>query len=221
MGGLSTMLFDYEFHTGNPIKENGKWSSEVTGCLSLLLTATFRHLSSSEFFVQYSLPATQLLEVIRRLPSHIQEEVLAGRKIPDLFIPLSSAISAPSVAQVKLVNQLRTDLRNKQMKEGTATAIYEVVTNYEGIKQGLFPVDIAIKKNGQVIGFIEIDDEDQYRTEKATGEKKLRRKEQLQEFFYQHDYPEVPFLRVDQRFTEKDIDVSAVSSYCLSEFSNC
>jgi hypothetical protein len=213
MAGVSTMVFDLEFPTGKQRNENREWLSGASRCLNELLSAMWKH---TELNMQSAVHVAQLLEVIRRLPSNVQEDILAGNEIPEMIIP-PSPLSTSSFAHLKLLNQLREDLQNKQKREGN-NDVYEVVSDYEGIKQGLFPVDIAIKKNGQILGLIEIDGDNQYRIEKATGERALRRKEQLKEFLYCHDYPEVPFLRVDERFAEKDVDVVGVSSYCLSEF---
>jgi hypothetical protein len=56
-----------------------------------------------------------------------------------------------------------------------------------------------MKQHDKIIGFFEVDGPYHYRIDKMTGKKKLRRADQLKEFLYRLDYPDVPFIRVDTR----------------------
>jgi hypothetical protein len=148
---------------------------------------------------------SQFLEFSRRfLPNDLFD------KFPEL--PISSQPkTSPTSSHLKLYKQLEIDTQKYQ--EEHRDAIYEIINEYEGIRKGLYPVDIAIKKNNKVIGFIEVDGEFHYRIDKQTNSKKLRRSDQLKEFLYHHDYPDVPCIRLDTKAV--NMDPINASKYCL------
>jgi hypothetical protein len=148
---------------------------------------------------------SQFLEFSRRfLPTDLFD------KFPEVATS-SQPKTSPTSSHLKLYKQLGIDTQKYQEQD----AIYEIINEYEGIRKGLFPVDIAIKKNNKVIGFIEVDGEFHYRIDKETKSKKLRRAEQLKEFLYHHDYPDVPCIRLDSKAVSMD-PINA-SKYCLEK----
>jgi hypothetical protein len=154
----------------------------------------------------------QFLEFSRRfLPTDQLNKLLVFCKsFPEVAV--SSQLEVfPTSSHLKLYKQLQIDIQKYQ--EEHRNTIYEIINEYEGIRKGLFPVDIAIKKNNKVIGFIEVDGEFHYRIDKETKSKKLRRAEQLKEFLYHFDYPNVPCIRLDTKAVSMD-PINA-SRYCL------
>jgi hypothetical protein len=93
---------------------------------------------------------------------------------------------------------------------------YEIVNHYDGIKKGVYPVDIAIKKNGQLIEFVEVDAPAHYRIDKESGSVKLRRSRQLKELLYRYDYSDIPIVRVNMKNIISE-NVPNIANYCLSQ----
>jgi hypothetical protein len=154
----------------------------------------------------------QFLDFSRRfLPTdQLNKLLLKIKSFPEVEIS-SLPRSSPTSSHLKLYKQLEIDIRKYQ--EEHRDAIYEIINEYEGIRKGLYPVDIAIKKDNKIIGFIEVDGEFHYRIDKETKSKKLRRAEQLKEFLYHYDYPGVPCIRLDTKAV--DMDPINASRYCL------
>jgi hypothetical protein len=154
----------------------------------------------------------QFLEFGRRfLPTdQLDKLLLKIKSFPEVAIS-SQLETFPSSSHLKLYKQLEIDIQKYQ--EEHRNAIYEIINEYEGIRKGLYPVDIAIKKNNKIIGFIEVDGEFHYRIDKETKSTKLSRADQLKEFLYDYDYPDVPFLRLDSKAVIMD-PINA-SRYCL------
>jgi hypothetical protein len=156
----------------------------------------------------------QFLEFSRRfLPTdQLNKLLLKIKSFPEVEIS-SLSRSSPASSHLKLYKQLEIDIRKYQ--EEHRDAIYEIINEYEGIRKGLYPVDIAIKKDNKIIGFIEVDGEFHYRIDKETKSKKLRRADQLKEFLYHYDYPDVPFIRLDSKAVS--MDPVTASRYCLKK----
>jgi hypothetical protein len=139
------------------------------------------------------------LEVFRRMNRSNEFQNLS---IPE--VKFSDVIHFPSPGHLLLT---------KGLQEGDK---YEIVNHYDGIKKGLYPVDIAIKKNGEVIEFVEVDGPLDYRIDKESGSIKLRRSRQLKEFLYRYDYPDIPFVAIDLKTITSE-KVPSIVSYCLSQ----
>jgi hypothetical protein len=149
----------------------------------------------------------QFLEVVRIIDA---KDDICLDLLPDVNIPIYKDF--PSPAHWKLYQQLQKDLSKKGKEDGNK---YEIINEYEGIRGGLFPVDITIKKNDKIIGFIEVDGSYHYRIDKETGKKKLRRVDQLKEFLYRHHYPNVSFTRIAETIT--NINIAQLSRECISK----
>jgi hypothetical protein len=167
---------------------------------------------------------SQLIDIVRFLT--MIDKMDGSRKSylwPYPPLPLHDVIvSEPHVStllQKKLIEQLRMDLTKKEKQQQLKTGKknkYEVVSGYEGVRKGVLSVDITILKNGKIKGFIEVDGEGKYRREKATKQRKLKRSEQLKEALYVKDYPEVPFIRVNDNAVSQKEDLLNLSTECLS-----
>jgi hypothetical protein len=127
------------------------------------------------------------------------ELVRATNRKDDLWVDQLFNVRMPvethssSEGHMDLYMKLKDDMREKEN-----SGEYEVVNKFVGIRNGVFPVDIAIKKNGKVVEFREVDKPHHYRMDQTTGKKKLRRAEQLKEYLYRHNYPDVSFLRISE-----------------------
>jgi hypothetical protein len=138
------------------------------------------------------------LEVFKRMNRSNEFQNLS---IPE--VKLSDVIHFPSPRHLLLT---------KGLQEGDK---YEIVNHYDGIKKGLFPIDIAIKKNSKVIEFVEVDGPLDYRIDKESGSIKLRRSRLLKEFLYRYDYPDIPFVGIDLKTITSE-NVPDIANYCLS-----
>jgi hypothetical protein len=189
-----------------------------------------------------------LLDVVCRMPLHLMEKkaltnvdsvkLLTGislflevmrrmnrnNEVHEVFVP---EVEIPhfncniSVANPLLISQLQEDLEAK-IKEQIPykeNDTYEILNQYDGIRKGLCPVNAAIKKNDKLIGLIKLDGGFHYRIDKATDQKKLRRLQQLKDFFYRYDYPNVPLIRIDVLDVTPDW-VPRISQYCLSQIND-
>jgi hypothetical protein len=154
----------------------------------------------------------QFLDFSRRFLStdQLNKLLLVVKCFPEVAVS-SQPETFPTSSHLKLYKQLHIDIQKYQ--EERRNTIYEIINEYEGIRKGLYPVDVAIKKNNKIIGFIEVDGEFHYRIDKETKSKKLRRSDQLKEFLYHYDYPDVPFIRLDSKAVS--MDPVTASRYCL------
>jgi hypothetical protein len=132
------------------------------------------------------------LEVFKRMNRSNEFQNLS---IPE--VKLSDVIHFPASRLLLLTNGLQENLAKREAEERDDK--YEIVNHYDGIKKGLFPVDIAIKKNDEVIEFAEVGGPLDYRVDKESGCIRLRRSKQLKEFLYRYDYPDVPFVGIDMK----------------------
>jgi hypothetical protein len=141
------------------------------------------------------------LEFLKRLPLDIQQEITQGLPFPD--VPYSDRpFDDTSSIALALTNTLKEELQKvhttKSFSEGqeeetvTAQQQYSIENNYEAVKKGLFPVDIVVKKNKEIIAFIDLPVAIHYHDQDRMI---LRRKYRFKEFLYHHDYPNIPFLR--------------------------
>jgi hypothetical protein len=187
----------------------------VINMCSLLLKAISANDKACSFkdFTQLSL----FLELLKRADPKLRDQILLGQPIPEVSVlpeDVITSVSQSSAEHLVLAQQLK-DALEARTKPEEGNNKYEIVNEFEGIKQGLFPVDMAIKKNDQILGFVEVDGPFHYRFDKESGKQKLRRLDQLKETLYHHDYPKIPFIRISSR-TIRDND-SSLSSSILSQ----
>jgi hypothetical protein len=146
------------------------------------------------------------LEVFKRMNRSNEFQNLS---IPE--VKLSDVVHFPAPWLLLLSSGLE-DLIARKAEE--CDDKYEIVNHYDGIKKGLYPVSIAIKKNGEVIEFVEVDASSDY--DKESGSIKLRRSKQLKEYLYRYDYPDIPFVRIDMKNIISE-NVPNIANYCLSQ----
>jgi hypothetical protein len=206
MYGVSVIGFDaHASVTSAAVRKSGILDRIV---LNLLIIYDRRYskaavVSVSELDVSRIRQIGQFLEFSRRFLStdQLNKLLLKIKSFPE--VEISSQLETFSTSShLKLYKQLHIDIQKYQ--EEHRNAIYEIINEYEGIRKGLFPVDIAIKKNNKIIGFIEVDGEFHNRIDKETKSKKLRRADQLKDFLYRYDYPDVPCIRLDSKAVSKD-----------------
>jgi hypothetical protein len=138
------------------------------------------------------------LEVLKRFPIQIQKEITLGVPIPEILIS-NKFLEEGSPITADLTNILKEEFQRIAMKESESESesgsnpSYSIDINYEGIKKGLFPVDMTIRgKNQEIIAFVDILAIYCFHDKNLTI---LRRKSQIKEFLYHYDYPKIPFLR--------------------------
>jgi hypothetical protein len=183
-----------------------------------LLAALSSALSSETCTFQHYTQLSLFLEVMKRADPSLRASILLDKPFPEVTILPDRMIRSESLStddHLVLFRQLREELEKRNKEEHGCQRKYEIINEFEGIKKGLFPVDIVIKKDEKIVGFIEVDGPHHYRIDKETGKQKLRRADQLKEFLYHHDYPKVPFIRIDVRKVHDD--VHSVSKSILSE----
>jgi hypothetical protein len=156
--------------------------------------------------------AALFLVIMKRIRSaSTRHHITHDEPFPDIMIRSQDIPNSPLL--IKFSEQLQEDLKQRDEEE---CIDYRVETQFEGITKGLYPVSIVVKKEDKIIAFVEIGEVHQYRFEKDTGNKNLRRVHQLYEFLYRQQYRNVPFIRVDLSATEgKDIQI--VSKGCLTQ----
>jgi hypothetical protein len=206
MYALSTMIFDavVPHDSSNPLVHSQSLSilfrivRSMLNILSDLKNDRFDYLTKSQI--------GPFLEIVRIIAT---KENICLQQFSDFNMSFEKNL--PSPAHWKVYVQLQEDLKKKGKEDGNK---YEIINEYEGIRGGLFPVDIAIKKNDKIIGFIEVDGDHHYRIDKETGKKKLRRVDQLKEFLYRHHYPNVSFSRIS---TITNTNIAHLSRECISK----
>jgi hypothetical protein len=210
--GISLISFDSLLSTTEevPCHKNFVVLNRVVSCLLSVIPAQ----QSVNFF---NSQVAIFIEVIKRSYFVMEKKELA---LPVISIPYEKLRSSP--AHQLLFQQLEHDLKEMEVKEGEfnleGRKVYEIANEFEGIRKGLFSVDMAVKKNNKLIGFVEIDGDQHYRVDEATRKKKLRRKDQLKEALYRYDYPDIPFLRFSN--IAGSLDVRSVSKSCISRICN-
>jgi hypothetical protein len=193
MCGISAIAFD-SLLANSPVAclpSEAEKSKALVHIISDLLT-TFSNSKNSFVDIVLKTQIAQFLEVIKRIPFQRKDEVMQGKPIPDVNLP-SKTYMLSSNHNI-LLEQLKIDLLNRVGKDEIISYSFE--EKFEGIRKGLFPVSIAIKKNDKIIGFVE---DSYYRIDKESGKKYLRRAGRLKEALYSHDYPDVPFIRIHSK----------------------
>jgi hypothetical protein len=157
------------------------------------------------------------LEFLKRLPLKIQQEITQGIPIPEIPL-MERKVTYTSPLTVALTNTLKEELqkvtaKSKDEEEETALEIqYSIDNNYEAVKKGLFPVDIMLKKNEEILVFIDLPDSRVFRDPQKTI---VRRRYRFKEFLHRHDYPTIPFLRYPF-LTPTSADLQHVTNDILS-----
>jgi hypothetical protein len=67
-----------------------------------------------------------------------------------------------------------------------------IENEFSGLSGGLYPVDAAVWIGDRLLAFIEVDGVSHYR---KSANEKLRRRDELKQWLYRHQYPNVPMLR--------------------------
>ena len=130
------------------------------------------HMEQLRIFAQYLRVMSYVTDT-----SRIPEELLTA---PDHLRPLQG-----SLLQDRVMASLRTALSSSISSD--QISINAEASSFDGV----FPVDAAIKCNGQVVALLEVDGPHHYR-----HDGKLRRKDKLKEAMYRKKYPYCTLYRV-------------------------
>jgi hypothetical protein len=136
--------------------------------------------------------------IIRRLPLQFQTQITKGFPIPTIELTRNVPSSISPITE-QLTNSLIEEMKKritigKKRFENVLNSnkdVYSIENRYDGISTFLYSVDIIIKKNDQILAFIEIPSSKCYHDKE---QKVLRRIYHLKEFLYSHDYPHIPLL---------------------------
>jgi hypothetical protein len=135
----------------------------------------------------FSDPEVTSMEWVNNLPfvSEIYESL--QRKDPALEHVKNSEVTMKSISQLqaKIFASLAIALQ-EQLEDSHFQLVQEV-----SVFDGVFPVDAAVYRNGDIVSIVEVDGPHHYRFDG-----KLRRKDRLKELLYARKYPCCSFHRV-------------------------
>jgi hypothetical protein len=211
--GISSMAFE------QLISEKSLYLSEAPGNFVLHRIISKVYIMLSQYHKAFPFQeeencrrAVLFIEIMKRIRSaSTRHHITHDEPFPDIIIPSQDIPKSPLL--IKLSDQLKDDLKERSNEDWVE---YHVGTQFEGIRKGLFPVSIVIRKEDKIIAFVELGEAHHYRFEKETGNKSLRRVYQLPEFLYRHQYRYTPFIRVNLSEAEGN-GIRSASKECLTK----
>jgi hypothetical protein len=135
------------------------------------------------------------------LPKDVQNKII-GESVKPRPVP---------VRQIRKVPELRSKIHRK-LKKLPEWAGIAVVAGFEGLECGAFRMDLALKKDEQVVAFIDICRELDYVIERSAGAGDahdvyfLKRDRLFKERLYEARYPDVPLIRVHWKSKTESFD---------------
>eukprot|EP01039_Chlorochromonas_danica_P004309 gene4309-4730_t len=136
-------------------------------------------------------------EQIRTFVQYVKarQVLMDNRRIPASLLAVHSVSTSASTAS-KLEQRVMNGLK-QAIKDLPGSHDFEVTKEWSGL-EGIFPVDAAILRRGQVLVLLEVDGPHHYR-----HDGQLRRSDLLKQFLYRNSYPSAVFHRISYDEEEK------------------